>query len=360
MDNFERPASDLCKGLCPIDPMTLKCTDGAATHCSRVNMESPLEFIGRFKRQEGVHKTAFEQNTRATTVSGVVRGWICGPSTIHTDILSISTATSTKGSDGKSYTNSSMLVDTGTITETGRNVPGPTNTTTNWGPMKPDDEDTYGCDREVDGECCTEDGCCAEDYYYTENGDVEWEEDELCARECAKKALQSSLPLNVRRRNAPSQLEDQEIMTKVDIITRMERPVETTAPVAAPGLTITEAILIACTKHTNQTSRPPLSKVTRTLDIVLPSGTETGTVTSSTHTRTTGIPRNDIAKTEEGDTSSSSKVVGAIVGSLLGALLLIAGLWCYFDHRRRERERRWRERRDSNPVSSRITANLSF
>lgn len=340
--------------------MTLKCTNGTATHCNQVNMESPLEYIGGFKGQEGVHETGFEQNTRATTISGVVRGWICGPSAIPTDTHPISTATSTKGSDSKWYTNTSMVVHTGTTTETGRDESWPTNTPINGEPMHPDDEDTYDCDLEVDGECCTEDGCCAEDYYYTENGDVVWEEDELCARECAKKVPESSLPLNVRRRHAPSQPEEQEIVTKVDIITRSARPVETTAPAAAPDLTITQAILIACTKHTNQTSRPPLSEANRTLDIVLPSGTETGIVTSSTHPRTTSIPRNDISKPEEDDTSSSSKVVGAIVGSLLGALLLIGGLWCYFHHRQRERDRRWRERRDSNPVSSRITANLSF
>lgn len=323
-------------------------------------MESSLEYIGRSKGHERVHEIGFEQVNHATTVSAVVRGWVCGSSAIPIDILSTFTATSTKSSDGKSYTRTGIIVETGIATETWRDEPAPTNTPTDSGPAYLDDEDTYDCHLEVEGEYYTEYDCYAEEYYGAEYVHIVLEEADSCAGECVKKIPRSTLPLNVRRHHAPSQPGDQEIMTIVRVTTTTARPVETTVPAAAPGLTITEAVLIASTKHTNQTSRPPLSEVTRTLDIVLPSETETGIVTSSTQPRTSGSPRLKSSRTEDGDASSSSKVVGAVVGSLLGAVSLIGGLWCYFYYRRKQRERRWRERRDSNPVSSRITANLWF
>lgn len=327
-----------------------------------------------------IRRRRFRRDDGGATATGIVRGWICGLSAIPTDVLAISTESSTQSPGGSWYTTDSTAIEIDGTTQT--ESPEDTSTalsvaptampiTTSHSESRPADipasteaidlgqdqnssvaEGAYDCDLEVEDDCCTE----ADDII---------REQEPCAEECVEVVPRFMSPGQKQRRRRsevdlasvpryPGPVGSMGFLTRAITITEAVRPVATAVPAAAPGVTITEAVLVASTAYANQGSRASLSEVTRTLTIVPPAGTRP----SSNHPKTSDGPRGGISKEDNDSETTRPKVIGAVIGSLLGAFLVIGLLWwCYRIHRQEERARRLREHREANPVSSRITAN---
>lgn len=367
VDNYNHPASDLCKDDCLHDPMTLKCTNNANLHCNQVNLESPLVYVDSVEGQWKARKRRIQKSDDLVTATGVVRGWFCGLSTVPKDIFSTVTEVSTVGPGGALHTKQSVTSDASTnnqsrpesTTQTAALGPGPaglpfTNTQdVEFAPTDPGD-----CDLDV-VDCCVEDD------------DVALEEP--CIEECAEIVPRTKVPHQKRRRRSISQpastsevedtgyfdKENGNVITNVITITQGERPIGTAVPAPAPGMTITEAILIVSTTYANQSNRSPLSEVTRALTIVPPTGTS---ISSTARPKTSGGPRGGVQKIGK---NSGNPKAGIIAGGVVGGLVLAAVmiwllLWCFRRYRREKRAKRIRKQRDSNPVSSRITTSWSF
>lgn len=347
--------------------MTLKCTGGMDSHCNQVNLESPLVYIGGVSDLSWIRRKRYRRNYGGTTASGVARAWICGPSTIPIQVLATSTESLTRNPDGNRYTMESSVNDIDKITPTEsfedtptaipittsrptESRPGGISATTEASDLEQNRnsntaEGSYDCDIEVEDDCCIE-------------IEESVREPDPCAEECFEVTHPSTSLVQTQRRarseaDSAGNLVNKYVLTKVITITEIVRPVTTIVPPSAMGVIITEAILIASTTYTNQSSRCPLSEITRPLTIMPPSGTGT----SSGHPKTSSGPRVDTKKGGNYPYGRlKPKVIGAIIGSLLGTLMLIGLLWCYRFYLRGKRARRLREYRESNPVSSRITA----
>lgn len=377
VDKFNHPVTDLCKGLCPNDPMTLKCTDGMDSHCNQVNLESPLEYVGIVEDPPKPRWRRGRRDSGGITASGVARAWMCGPSIIPAQVLTTSIESSTRSPDGDRHTIDSTAIDskktiqtvsfenTSAVLSTGstaipiltshpaESLPAdtPANTeviNSGQGQNSSDAEDVYDCDLEDDDDCCTE-------------VDANVREQDPCDEECFEIVPRfMSLGQEQRRRRSQGDsarvVDNKGVFTKVVTITKAVRPVVTVFPAsAAPGVTITEAIFIASTTYANQSSRRFLSEATRALTIVPPNDI----ATSSSHPKTSSGPRIGVSKAANDQRRLSPGAIGAIIGSVLGALLLIGLSWCYCYYFRGRGARRLREYRESNHVGIRITSNNS-
>lgn len=390
VDHYDHPASALCKDDCLGDPMILKCTDDANLYCNQVNLESPLVYIGRGEDQWKPRKRRLQKSNGTVTVSGVVRGWFCGLSAVPTDILSIVTKTSKIGFVGAPTTQRIMASDAlpgnqtppesatgmaslgvGSIVlsvtktqavEVAPTDPGAVTDSIDLGKY-PDGgviQDEYDCDLDVD-----DDDCCFKD------DDVTLEEP--CVEECVEIAPRAKVPRKRQRRQSKSQAEsttevqdtgdfgedNDNVITNVVTITEGVRSIATAVPTMAPGMMITEAVLIASTTYASQSNHVPLSEMTQILTIVPPTGTS---ISSAVRPKTSGHPYGGVQKARKKDSNPNA---GIIAGGVIGGLVVVAVLiwlllWCLRRYRRDKQAKRIRKQRDSNPVSSRITTSWSF
>lgn len=381
VDNFNHPASRLCQGTCPDDPMTLKCTAGGSPHCNQINLESPLVYLAENENQRNIRGRRVHIPGDWATVSEVVRGWVCGPSPVPTDIIFVVTQTSTQTSNRTSLIASAVITGTDGASQRRFQELTPTasasfiqptkviqttevahtNTDANTGPIKTGQDqhadvtsDYWDCgEHEVvdDDDCCYEDDHIVWGAACLEEECVEIVPRARVSRQRRRRQSETGTT-SASRINMPAKLEVP--MTNFMTVTESARPIATTAPNEAPGLTITEAILIASTAYANQTNRSALSQVTYPLVIVTPTGYG-NTTTSTGRPNSNGRPRTDIKQPGNDIKHIDTRVAGAVVGSVLGLVLLLIGSIYFRVHRRKKRDARLRQRRDSNPVSSRIT-----
>lgn len=131
--------------------------------------------------------------------------------------------------------------------------------------------------------------------------------------------------------------------------TRHLRPLVTIVPSAVSEITITEAVFIAYTAIADQTSQRPLREAKRSMSIFWPDQ-DSDNVTSSNHPQRTAAPKAMYRRKSE----VTAEVVGSIT-AVIGFIFVLASVYLFYRCRRKKQEQRRRERREANPVSSRIT-----
>lgn len=131
--------------------------------------------------------------------------------------------------------------------------------------------------------------------------------------------------------------------------TRHVRPLVTMIASAAPDMTITEAVFIASTAFANQSSQSPFREATDSMSILWPTQ-DSNRATASGHSNPTAVPK----ATFKSNPGVTAEVAGSIT-AVFGFVVVLASVYLFYRRRRRKQEQRWRERREANPVSSRIT-----
>lgn len=130
------------------------------------------------------------------------------------------------------------------------------------------------------------------------------------------------------------------------------RLVITATPLRVSGMHASKAMLTSSAGRTNQSDSISIFAPTEAATIMWPNGTSI----APHHHENSSAYNVDVPTGGHKNGHKNLKIIGAVVGSLLGVLILTGLLWCFWIYKRRQqRARRFRELRDSNPVSSRIT-----
>lgn len=408
VDNDLHPASVLCKGTCPNDDMTLKCTATPGIQCKQIQMATPIEYVSRESDNGKLRRRDVEPSKQElATLNNIVRAWYCGLREVMTEVISVSKDISTYVGGHAVTESSNITISTATgkqsdgagpsgthyeeahPTETHSGEACPTEAYDHPGQTTQPDSQLAAKPSPVDAgqgqpssvhnaECEWIDdfgNCCDELEAASRNppqipapvDDVECEWIDDFGNCCYESDLAHYSPRRLHRvRRSGEDDEDRGtglsppppsassgalIITHTHSLTATNRLLVASIPTGAPNMTIFEAVYIVDNTYKNQTDRPPVSEGDTFWKVV--PYTDANKATSAISPKT---PRPRPHRPHmEGSGANPNIGLKAGVPVAVIAFLVILGFALYYG-RRRLSAKRARSDRDSEagPTRSRV------